>query len=112
MLILVFGVTTLYIIWRYFQKNNRTAELELAPLDPRDIDYDFFLSENAQSRPNKSARGPQSNSKPTASFRKRSDQLSALPDSKANVISEKFYQIPLTASTWKKDNVTDRRKCL
>ena len=115
MLIIVFSVATLYFVWRYFKKKNRTAELELAPLDPRDIDYidyDFFLRENTHSRSDKSSGSPQSNGKPTPTLGKSSDQLPTFSDSKPYVVSEKFYQIPLTAAAWKKDNVTDRRKCL
>ena len=115
MLLIVFSVTTLYFLWKYFKSNNRSVELELAPLDPRDIDYidyDFFLRENTHSRSDQSSGCPQSDCEPSSAFSKCCDQLPTLPDSKPDVISEKFYQIPLTASTWKKDNVTNRRKCL
>ena len=115
MLLIVFSVTTLYFLWKYFKSNNRSVELELAPLDPRDIDYidyDFFLRENTHSRSDKSTRSPQSDGKPTPTFCKSRNQLPTLPNSNPDVICEKFYKIPLTAAAWKKYNVTDRRKCL
>ena len=108
MLLIVFSVTTLYFLWKYFKSNNRSVELELAPLDPRDIDYidyDFFLRENTHSRSDKSSGCPQSDCEPTSAFSKRCDQLPTLPNSKPDVIRKELDQISFSPASWEENDM-------
>ena len=115
---IVLGFASILLLWRYFRTPEDAMEIviELEELDPRDIDYlsDSLseLCQDAQPRANQSPRSPESDSHPSPSIGKQSNQLSCLANAETYVIRQEPEEGSLTSASWEENNVADTGECL